>query len=241
MGKAAARGRIAAVAVVATALLALASADARAEHRRDFMLTQTAYVPGADQSYLISRQDASWRRRGYRLDLAPGVLHGVTEWLAVGVQTHAGMGRGDSLSYDATQPFVQLRVTPRLSALAVGLRLDYLAMRDRHVDDQVQLASLVSYSADDFTYAFGLNYLRETGSNGHDAWVMHGGIRAQVSRRVAYGLETHSALTRRGSTELLLAAYVDATPRLSVHLGLGSGIIRGPGVTLRSELIWRLQ
>jgi hypothetical protein len=204
------------------------------------MLTQSAYVPGADQLYLIARQDASWRSRGHRVEIAPGVMYGVRDWLALGAHIHAGAGRNDSLSYDATRPYVQLRLTPQLASLAVALRLDYLAMRDRHVEDEVRAAGLVSYSANEFTYTFGIDYSRDTGSNGDDMWVAHGGVRAQVSRRVAYGLETHSALARRGSTELLLGAFVDPSPRFSVHIGVGSGIIRGPGITLRSELIWRL-
>jgi hypothetical protein len=227
-------------AIALAAALAVWTIPAAAEHRRDFMLTHSAYLPGADQLYLIARQDATWRSSDHRFELAPGVMYGVRDWLALGTHLHAGAGRSDSLSYDATRPFVQVRMTPRLSSLAIALRLDYLATRDRHIDDQVHAAGLVSYAANEFTYAFGIDYARETGSNGRDMWIAHGGVRAQVSRRVAYGLETHSGLTRRGSTELLLAAYVDPSPRFSVHIGAGSGIIRGPGITLRSELIWRL-
>jgi hypothetical protein len=226
--------------LIACLCLALAFPVA-ADHRRDFMLGESAYVPGTDQLYLVSRQDASWRSGDHRIDVSPGIMYGAREWLTLGVDGEFVKPRGDSVGYEVTRPYVQVRITPRLSALALGLRFDYRARHDADLDDEVLLTGLLSYSADDWTYSFALRYLRDAGSGGDDAWGFHGGIRGQVSRRIGYGLETLSGLTGKASTELLLATYVDPMPQLSLHVGVGTGIVRGPALTLRTELIWRLQ
>ncbi len=223
-------------------LLLLLALPAVADHRRDFLLAESAFVAGAGHTYLSSRQDVAYRSRGRSWGAwEPGLFYSATEWLTLGAHSELGKRRGESLRYEATEVGAQVRLTPRPMALALGARLAYAHPRDSDEDGYMGVSGIVSYAADDWLYSFNLNYGRETAAGFEETWRYGAGIQGQVSRRVAYGLEAQGTLRRRGSLELMAGAYLDPQPGWSVHLGLGTGIIRGPGLSLRSEIIYRLR
>ncbi len=225
-----------------TACATLWSAASHAGHAQDFLVTDSGYLSGADQLYLISPFEARYRSRGRSgADWDPGVRYGLTEWLTLGLQSETGKQRSEDWTYDGTRAMAQVRLTPRPMRLALGTRLDYVHPRRSSDDGRWQLRNIVSYRADEWIYSANLDYSRDTRSDYDDQWGYALALKGQVSPRVAYGMELRGTIERGSTLEGLFGAYIDPDPKLSVHVGLGSGIVRGPGLIFRTEVIVRLR
>jgi hypothetical protein len=225
-----------------TASALLWPAASRAGHAQDFLLTDSGYLTGADKLYLVSPFEARYRTRGRSgADWDPGVRYGLTEWLTLGLNSETGKRRGDDWRYDGTNAMAQVRLTPRPMRLALGTRFDYFHPRRSDEDGRWQVRNIASYKSDEWTYSAHIDYSRETRSDYEDLWSYALALKGQVSPRVAYGLELAGTIERSGTLKGLVGAYIDPDRDFSVHLGIGSGIVRGPGLTFRAELIARLR
>jgi len=226
--------------LVALTLAAGIAAPALAHHGKDFLLTQTAILPDPGAVYGIARQDYIDAGED-ELELEPALNAGVTDWLALELHGHVAKPDHESWNHESTAAEVDLRFTPRGSALALGASLEYAVSADNEENDVLGATAIVGYDAGAWQYA--LNLLMEDEMDAdHTRWGYAAGARYSVRHHHALGLELmHAPDSEEGGTELLAGYYFESHGPLGLNLGVGTGIDDGPDWTLRTALIWRFR
>lgn len=228
--------------LIATLGLALGFArPARAHHGRDFLLVQTVELPHSGEGYLIASQAYLEGDEGNEIELEPTLFVGVTPRLALALHAHVAKEGGESFTYESTAPALTVRLTPGHNDWGLGLAGEYeISHRDEH-PDRAEARLLASGSFGRGRLAVNLIAGRAQERGADVEWGYAAGFRHPVTRRLAWGLEGEGGFAGGDVHELLLGLYADPWDRVTVNVGVGTGLgDEAADLTVRTALVWRL-
>jgi hypothetical protein len=211
---------------------------AHAHHGLDFLEVETSHLPEPGTGYAFARTD---RLRGdeTETEVAPAVLFGAADWLAVEVHAHYAKVDGEALRYEAVAPALHFRLTPSNQQLSFGISTEYELAHSSDDSDVLDLAAVLGYQMYRWTFAGNLTYERLSGEAGEWGYAL--GVRNTFKERHGLGVELIGSLESEGSGEVLIGYYGELAPRFTLNAGLGAGFDGGPDRTARVGVIWQFK
>jgi hypothetical protein len=211
---------------------------AQAHHGLDFLEVETAHLPEPGTGYAFARVDRV-REDGTETEIAPAVLFGATDWLAVEVHAHYAKVDGESLHYEAVAPALHFRLTPSNQQFSFGISTEYEVAHSSDDKDVLDLAAVFGYQMYRWTFAGNLTYERLSGESGEWGYAL--GVRNTFKARHGLGVELIGSLESGGSAELLIGYYGELAPHFTLNAGLGTGIDGELDHTARAGVIWQFK
>jgi hypothetical protein len=227
-------------AAVALAVLACPLA-AHAHHGKGFLLVESDEMPHERQLFFFSSQDLIHAEGEDEIELAPALLYGLNERVAIETHAHFAKAPGESLRYEAIAPALRVNLNSPMSdaPLRLGVAAEYEIARGDE-PDTFESRLIAAYRTSDVNFTVNLVAGRARGEGEEWEWGYAAGLRPYPERRLGVGIEALGSLSGPSTHEILGGVYFTGD-RLTLKAGVGKGFGEaGADWTVRTGLVVRL-
>lgn len=217
-----------------------ASAPTWAHHGKDFLIVESYDIPRPGDVYALASASYEKDNSAEGWQLEPAVLIGAFPRLAA--EVHAHFVKDDdtgSFRYEAIAPSIHFQLTDRASTspIQVGLSAEYEIAAD-DASDVLEGRLIVEKG---FSNAkLSLNIIVEHVASEDTEFGYAAGIRMEINRIIATGLEVQGSLEAEGTHDALVGVYFEPAERFTLKVGAGTGFgANGLDVAARVGAIYR--
>ncbi len=223
---------------VCAAIACVLPSIAQAHHGLDFILVQTAHLPSPDAGYMFTRLNRLSDDES-ETEIEPGMLYGVTDWMAVEVHAHYAKEGGEGFGYESFAPAFHFRLTPAGQPFSFGVSAEYAFAHDEDGADVTDVAATFGYERGGWLFGGNLLYEKAVGSSAEQGYAL--GIRRTLGGKHGVGFELKDSFEDEGESEMLVGYYGELSPTFSLNAGLGTKVDEGPDRTAHVTFIWQFR